>query len=334
MKSGTISEDFPLPHNKFVPTFKNPKEKKYRHKIAKTNNIYTNEHPDLFRLDGMKEGGYVNPFMNRIIKVDRNEYFKKLSLDRKNINFIDFLKTSRNYSQNQKILRYINNDRDNELRKKRMGKKTKNLSYSEINSNYNNIYNKNILLTEENKNKIKNEYNIFIKKLNSYVPKIDYRIKRTLEISDEDYKIDANNLTSENNIDNNLYKKFINKNNTYIYNLKNMNNYKISTSLNENNEDEFIFKRKKVNQFNPIRDRRDVIEVPPYKNGKWSPFLENYFLTANSRKKFLRKGGLLTEFCNKNITSIKKEKNKIIQKMKEQNKNLFEKNNKLSLKYK
>ena len=60
----------------------------------------------------MKEGGYFNPFLNKLIKVDRNEYFKKLSLDRKNINFIDFIKSNRNYSQNQNITRYISNDTD------------------------------------------------------------------------------------------------------------------------------------------------------------------------------------------------------------------------------
>ena len=173
MKSGAVSKDFPLHHNKFIPTYQNPNEKKYTHNKSIINNTYTNEHPDLFRLDGMKEGGYFNPFLNQIIKVDRNEYYKKLSLDRKNINFIDFMKTHRQYSQNPKLTRYISSGEQIELKRKRMALKNKNLSYTRNDSNCNNH-----LLTEINKNNdLKNnynkEYNNLIKTLNHFVPKID-----------------------------------------------------------------------------------------------------------------------------------------------------------------
>ena len=307
MKIGAVSEDFPLYHNNYIPTYKNPNDK-HSHKKSKVNNIYTNEHPDIFRLDGMKEGGLTNPFMNQLIKIDRNEYFKKLSLDRKNINFIDFIKSNRNFSQNQKITRYISNDTNMELRRKRMAQKNKNLSYLENNSNYknNNNYNNNILLTEEKKIKIKNEYNNLLKTLNSFVPKINYKTKKYLKISDE---LNKNNNNS--NIENeNFYKKLINKNLNYCNNLRNINNFKINKQIikTDNDNNYFSFERKKGSKYNPIIDEKTIIELPPYKKEKWSPFLENYFLMSNTRNKFQRKGGLLTEFCNKNINSINNEK--------------------------
>ena len=309
MRSGTVSEDFPLYHNKYIPTFKSRNDK-HSQKKSKVNNIYTNEHPDIFRLDGMKEGGYFNPFLNKLIKVDRNEYFKKLSLDRKNINFIDFIKSNRNYSQNQNITRYISNDTDMELRRKRMARKSKNLSYSETNNNFNNY----TFLPEEKKIKIKNEYNNLIKTLNSFVPKINYKTKITLNISDEMNK-NSNNSNIENN---KFYKKLINKNLNYCNNLRNINNFKISKQVvkTDNDNNNFSFDRKKGNHYDPIIDEKTLIELPPYKKEKWSPFLENYFLMSNTSKKFQRKGGLLTEFCNKNIASINKEKNRIQEKLK------------------
>ena len=81
-------------------------------------------------------------------------------------------------------------------------------------------------------------------------------------------------------------------------------------------EGEFSFQRKEINQYNPMRDEKELIAPPPYKNEKWSPFLENYFLMVNTGKKCQRKGGLLTEFCNKNIVSINNDKKLIQQKLK------------------
>jgi len=149
------------------------------------------------------------------------------------------------------------------------------------------------------------------------VPKIDYRIKKTLKIDVEGNKNNNNNSDIENN---NLYKKLTNNNLAYINNLRNMNNFQINKTML--NDDEFSFQRKEINQYNPMRDRREMISPPSYKNQKWSPFLENYFLIANTEKKFQRKGGLLTEFCNKNIISINNDKKLIQQKLKKQNSNI------------
>ena len=171
-KTGLISKDFPLYHSDLIPTYSEPEHHKRSHTIAPSRIIYTNEHPEIFRLEGMKEGGYYNPYISEAIKVDRSEYLKKLSLDRKNVNFIDFIKSNRKYSQDPKIIRYITVDTNRELRNKRLGNrknnKNNNLTMSQENDK--------ITLTEGNK------YFNLIKKLNHYVPKIDYRIKNTLEI--------------------------------------------------------------------------------------------------------------------------------------------------------
>ena len=90
--------------------------------------------------------------------------------------------------------------------------------------------------------------------------------------------------------------------------------------------DEISFNRKPISQFDPINDRIDVINPPPFKNRKWSPFLENYFLMENTATKFQKPGGLCSEFCNKNITSINNNKFEIQQKLKnEKNKKEIQK---------
>lgn len=324
MSSGCVSKDFPLYHSNLIATYHNPEEKNYKHHHAEVHNIYTNEHPDIFRLDGMKEGGYYNPFLNQIDKVDRSAYFKKLSLDRKNINFIDFIKSNKKYSQNPNIIRYISSDEEIALRRKRMGRinegkeikgmeqihnrnrPNKNLSYTNTNSNFLNFT---VLNEEGNKNKKEKEkeYNNLIKKLNFFIPKIDYKMKKTLNLTS-----DGNKSSFDEN--DNLYKKLSVKNLKLNNNLRNINTYQINRTFMSN--DEISFNRKPISRFNPIRDRIDVIKPPPFKNGKWSPFLENYFLMENTATKFQRPGGLCSEFCNKNITSINNDKYEIQQKLK------------------
>ena len=79
---------------------------------------------------------------------------------------------------------------------------------------------------------------------------------------------------------------------------------------------EFKFNRKSIEKYNPIKDKMETIKPPPFKNYKWSLFLENYFLLLNSSKKFRRRGGLFSEFCNKNIYSINVNKFNIQQELK------------------
>ena len=320
--SGSISKDFPLYHSTIIPTYESPEKNKYKHihKKAKNSNIFTNEHPDIFRLEGMKEGGYVNPFLDKIIKVDRNEYFKKLSSDRKNVNFIDFLKSNRKYSQDPKIIRYINSDSNKELKRKSMGK---NISMEneedEENKNSKISLNKNRLLTEGNHISNRKKYNSLLKKLNYFVPRIDYRIKRTIDVNNkQNNSIDINNISIDLEKDN-LYKKISTGIDPKLsYNLRNSNCLQLNDNENINNNDDFKFQRKIINQYNPIKDKMEIIKPPPYNNPKWSSFLENYFLLANSKKQFLRKGGYFSEFSNKNIGSINNNKYDIQQRLKKE----------------
>ena len=322
--SGSISKNFPLYHSTIIPIYQSPDERSYTHKKAKNSNIFTNEHPDIFRLEGMKEGGYVNPFLDKVIKVDRGEYFKKLSLDRKNVNFIDFLKSHRKYSQDPKLIKYITSDVDKELNHKRLG----NISTDKNEDEEKNNINKRILLTEGNSpsNK-KKQYISLLKNLNYFVPKIDYRIKRTLDIDNE-----MNNSTSFKNMsidleNDSLYKKISTGIEPKVYyNLRNSNYSKFDEMQKKN--DDFNFKRKPVKQYNPIKDKMETIKPPPYKNSKWSSFLENYFLLCNSQKKFLRKVGLFSEFSNKNIGSINNNKYDIQQRLKKEKEEKEEKEGK------
>ena len=314
-KTGIISSDFPLYHSDLIPTYSDPNNHKRSHTIAKNRILYTNEHPEIFRLEGMKEGGYHNPYISEAIKVDRSEYLKKISLDRKNVNFIDFIKSNRKYSQDPNVIKYITVDANKELRNKRLGNK-KNNNYLTLSQERDNI-----TLSEGNK------YSNIIKRLNHYVPKIDYRIKNTLDMDNINNSITNKRCNTLGNISNDKLSVInsINKEKEFDkpINMKNFNNFNISDmGTNKSiNEDGFFFNRKAVRQYNPIKDKMETILPPPFKNNKWSSFLENYFLLANSRKKFKRRGGLFSEFCNKNINSINVNKFKIQQELKQKREN-------------
>ena len=296
-KTGLISKDFPLYHSDIIPTYTDTNSRKHTHSFSNKRILYTNEHPEIFRLEGMKQGGYFNPYISESIKVDRSEYLKKLNNDRKNVNFIDFVKSNRKYSQDPKIIRYITVDTNKELIHKRLGKNKLNNELNNLAKNDEIKMNSNgVSLTEGN------EKNNLIRKLSYYVPKIDYRIKRTLDM-------DSVNKNKRYETINNISvdDSSIKYNNPV--NMKNFSNFKLSdmnSDTNKNsNEYDFKFNRKSVRQYNPIKDKMETITPPPFNNKKWSSFLENYFLLANSGKKFRRSGGLFTEFCNKNIHSIK-----------------------------
>ena len=318
MVSGSVSKDFPLYHSAVIPTYENPNDKKYVHKHPKNYNVYTNEHPDIFRLDGMKEGGYRNPFLDEIIKVDRSEFYKKLNEDRRNLNFIDFIKSNRKYSQEPKILRYISDDEKVELCRKRRAFETKN----EIEDNSNKY-----ILTE---NTNKKEYNSLLKQLNYLTPKINYRIKRTLALnkSCDNCLNNCNYISTEAN-KNDIYKKInfeIDK--SLARNFRNSSDFEIGYKIDDKKINEFGFERKPIEQYNPIKDKMETIKPPPYKNSKWSSFLENYFFLMNSDKQFKRRGGLFSEFTDKNIGSILNNKFDMKQKKQKQNEEKSEKKQK------
>jgi hypothetical protein len=309
-KTGLISKDFPLYHSDIIPTYTDTNSHKHTHSFSNKRILYTNEHPEIFRLEGMKQGGYFNPYISESIKVDRSEYLKKLNNDRKNVNFIDFVKSNRKYSQDPKIIRYITVDTNKELIHKRLGKNKLNSELNNLTKNDEIKMNSNgVSLTEGN------EKNNLIRKLSYYVPKIDYRIKRTLDM-------DSVNKNKRYETINNISvdDSSIKCNNPV--NMKNFSNFKLSdmnSDTNKNsNEYDFKFNRKSVRQYNPIKDKMESITPPPFNNKKWSSFLENYFLLENTGKKFSRKGGLFSEFCNKNKNNISINKYYLQQKLKTQ----------------
>ena len=308
-KTGLISKDFPLYHSDIIPTYTDTNSRKHTHSFSNKRILYTNEHPEIFRLEGMKQGGYFNPYISESIKVDRSEYLKKLNNDRKNVNFIDFVKSNRKYSQDPKIIRYITVDTNKELIHKRLGKNKLNSELNNLTENDEIKMNSNgVSLTEGN------EKNNLIRKLSYYVPKNDYRIKRTLDM-------DSVNKNKRYETINNISvdDSSIKYNNPV--NMKNFSNFKLSdmnSDTNKNsNEYDFKFNRKSVRQYNPIKDKMETITPPPFNNKKWSSFLENYFLLANSGKKFRRSGGYFSEFSNKNINTINVNKFRIQQELRE-----------------
>ena len=108
--SGSVSEDFPLYHSELIPIYHAHKLPEHKKNVSDVRTTVSNEHPDLFRIKGMKEGGYINPFLNEILKVDREEFFKKIEETGKKIRMIDVIKNSRKYSQDPKYFSLINND--------------------------------------------------------------------------------------------------------------------------------------------------------------------------------------------------------------------------------
>ena len=72
---------------------------------------------------------------------------------------------------------------------------------------------------------------------------------------------------------------------------------------------------------------KEKIKLPPARNDRWGSFYENYLLIKNNKSGFRRKGGLFTEFTNKNIGSIIVNKRDIKEKLKkERNEKKYYKN--------
>jgi hypothetical protein len=231
--------------------------------------------------------------------MDRNEQLNKMNSNAQQINLIDYIKSSRKLSQDPKVLRMIRSEFDIQMHKKRQQ------------------------ISEDRKKKFKdikkytlsindlNNYGTIIKSLDKYTPKISYKIKRTID-PNENRKNIGQYLTSEENYDKlkQISCQFDPLKSAYI---SNSNDYKISEANGRDKEKEFSHQRKTINSFNLINSKREKIIPPMIINEKWSPFYENYYMTLLKNKNgFLEKGGLFTEFTNKNIytININKRKNK------------------------
>ena len=184
----------------------------------------------------MRLNGYRNPYLDEVIKVDRNEDLLKINSNRKQINLIDYIKSDRKISQDPKILRCIRSEFDIQMNKKRQqfseDRKNKIKDLKKYNINMNEI----------------NNYDEIIKKLDDYTPKIHYKIKETIDPDENNTKF-GRYLTSEENFDKlkQISCQFNPHKSTYI---TNSNDYKISEANERDIQKEFSHKRKILTNVN------------------------------------------------------------------------------------
>ena len=307
LRFGSVSKDFPLYHSQIIPVHVNSYEKPPSSIKTKNTSTYTNEHPDLFRMDNMKESGYRNPYLDEVIKVDRNYFFKnKLDFNRRQINLIDFIKSERKYSQDPQILKYIANANNIDIQHKR----EQNLLDKK------NIKNDNNFSAEEKK------YLNLIPNLNNCIPKVDYKMIDTIDVS-KPARFNLTRINTENSNVNYLKEKFFCSPKKSSY-LRNYNDYNIAEAQQRNINKEIYYSRKPAYKYDLIRGRVDKIKPPPLRNENWGTFYENYLSLVNDEKKFRRKGGYFSEFSdrNRNVIHIEKEKrHKRLEEMRETLKN-------------
>ena len=300
--SHSISKDFPLYYSPVTRVFQSTAKTPQGKRILPTN-IYTNEHPDFFKLDYMKEKGYTNPYLSEVIKVDRSEQFKKIESNADRIELIDFLKCNRKYSQDPKMLKLIQSEFDLEM------------------------YNKRQKIKEERKNKKQDtkvyyssehgepKYYQFINKLEDFIPRISFHNKKFLDKKDN-ISLGKYNISKENfNKIKKLKCEIEPQKSCY---LSNCNDYQISEAQNRDINKEFLNKRTSVLKKSLINGLKVKISIPPIRNERWPSFYENYLLLKDKNNGFRRKGGLFTEFTNKNIGSIIVNKREIKEKLKKE----------------
>ena len=299
MNSLAVSPEFPLPISKYCIVNK-PINKPKHHITKSLQSFYFNsEAPDAFRLDNLKENkySYKNPFYNEILPVDRNEAFKKMDFNAKQVKLIDFIKSNRELSQDPKILKYIRTDFDVEMAKKREKLK-------HDNENKNNYSLKNAISYDNLKDRKIFEKGLSI--LKTDIPKISFKYKN---------QIDNNNLEP---ILNNKYKisKFDKENfKTFSSNIEvkksgcfgNINDYDIKEGDTLNDNLMCHIKRKSNSTYNVLTHRNEIINYPNIINNKWNKYQENFFLFMN-KGGFRKKGGIFNELNDKIISVIKPKK--------------------------
>ena len=297
--SGSVSKDFPLYHSDRIPIYKPLYNFQHPRKISNIRITYSNEHPDMFRLNVMNEGGYINPFLNNIENVDREEYLKKIENSKKKIKLIDLIKSSRKTSQDTNILSLIKNDQY--IRKRKI--ENSHIAIASPRSNFS--------LPLDNKNII----NKTLKSLNKEKDKIgkDF-LRKNLDLN-QMTKIGDNYLINKNDINKlkNISCSFDINKSSYV---GNNNDYKISDAQTQYLDKEFNYPRKPVIKLNPITNTSQTLYPPPFKFPKWGSFSENYFILSNKKKGFNKKGGLFSELVNKNIDKIKVMKDDVKRKLK------------------
>lgn len=308
LKNGSVSKDFPLFHSNVIPIHVSYDEKHHTHKKSKDTFIYTNEHPDIFRIDGMKEGGYKNPYLEEVIKVDRSKQFKKLDFNRKQLNFLDFIKSNRQYSQDPKILRYIAKASDLEIHNKR--EQIKRDREKALISNSVDRYK--CIETEPS---LDNRRQI-LRSLDGHIPRMDYKMKGTINLETPEQDKANNTITCDERSNLKKYRFFFDpRKSSYLCN---SNDYKISEAQQRDLNMEINYLRRPVFKYNLIKDKVERFNPPPYRGDNWGAFMENYFTLFNDPQKFRKKGGLFSEFSDKNINVININKSDIHKKLQEE----------------
>ena len=297
-----ISKDFPLYHSPIIPIFHSEK-KIPKGKRVLPSNIYTNEHPDFFKLDYMKEKGYRNPYLNEVLKVDRSEQFKKIESNADRIELINCIKSNRKYSQDPKILKFIQSEFDLEIYKKRQKIKEEKKNKKEDSKIY---------LSSEPKDP---NYIKLIKQLDDFSPRMTFHTRKYIDIKDNiplgNYNISRENFNKIKKIECEIDPQ----KSSYMCNC---NDYQISEAQNRNKNKEFNHNRRDFLKTSLINGFKEYIKLPPARNERWGSFYENYLLMVNKNNGFRKKGGLFTEFTNKNIGSIMVNKRDIKEKIKKQ----------------
>lgn len=249
----------------------------------------------------MKEKGYRNPYLDEVIKVDRSEELKKLENNKPRLELINYLKSNRKFSQDPSKLKYIQSEFDVEMYKKRKRIQE---------NNENNLNDKYLSTDPSDKN-----YNNFLTRLNYYTPKAHYQnVQYRSGIFDQKrgrWLLSKENMAKLEKIKSNLEPQ----KSAYI---TNSNDYKISEAAKRDKNREFTFKRKDFMKVNIITGNREKIKLPEERNERWGKFYENFFLMMNQSYGFRKKGGLFTEFSNKNIGSINVNKNDIRERIKKE----------------
>ena len=263
--SHPISEDFPLFHSSLIPIHQTntiiPKGKKII-----PSNMYTNEHPDFLKLDYMKEKGYRNPYLNEVIKVDRSEQFKKIENNAERIGLINFIKSNRKYSQDPKILKYIQSEFDIEMNAKRQ--KIKKEKKNKKNDSK-------FFLSTEPKDP---DYIKYVKKLNDFSPKMTFHVRQYMDKKNNiplgEFNISTDNFNKIKTIQCEIEPQ----KSSYLCNC---NDYHISEAQNRNKNKEFNLLRKNFLKTSLINGCKENIALPPERNDRWGSFYENYLLLMN-----------------------------------------------------
>ena len=327
-KGSSVSRDFPLFHTDLIPTYVCTDKREHSYKPSKNKFTITNEHPDFLKLDGMKEEGYRNPYLDEIVKVDRSECYKLIDTSRRQLNLINFINSNPRYNQNPNILKYITNAEKKEINRKREQVIKEKIKIKERNltQEYESINN------QPKRDRILNS-------LKNYIPKLDYKMGRTIDYSkplQTEYQVDNRLYSLRNGIKpkkDGMLKKynffFDSKKSAY---LKNFNDYKISEAQQRDLEKGLVYQRKPSLKYNIFKRSNDIVSPPPFRGESWGSFHENFYTIENNRNQFRIKGGLFSEFSdkNKNVISLnKRELREKIQKEMDLRKSL--KNNNIKL---